>query len=230
MIHLEGKIFGRLTVLSYAGNQFWNCVCECGVEKSVNGGNLRSGHIVSCGCYKLQRTSESHTTHGLSKTRIYALYNEIKSRCYREKTESYKYYGGRGIRVCDEWLNDFVQFYDWAVANGHRRGLDIDRIDVNGNYEPSNCRFVTRLVGARNTRTNVFLEHAGKRQTMSEWALELMIPYKLLQQRLVRDKLSFQQAISKPIRRWPKAGISTQYTPDKTRTNYDRRNVAASPI
>lgn len=170
------------------------------------------------------------TTHGLSKTRIYSLYKDIKNRCYREKTECYKYYGGRGIRVCDEWLNDFVKFHDWAVANGHRRGLDIDRINVNGNYEPSNCRFVTRLVGARNTRTNVFLEHAGKIQTMSAWALELMIPYKLLQQRLVRDKLSFQQAISKPIRRWLNGKVSTRYTPDENRITYDRRNAAATPV
>jgi hypothetical protein len=124
--------------------------------------------------------------HGKSNTRLYRVWSRIKVRCYNKKFQHYKSYGGRGIKVCDEWLNDFMAFYNWAMANGYADNLTIDRIDVNGNYEPSNCRWVTNEEQQNNKRNTIFLTYKGKRQTITQWANELMISRDIIERRYRR--------------------------------------------
>lgn len=149
---LTGAKFGRLTVLGEAiernsiGNVRWICSCECGNYTVVDGHNLNSGATASCGCIH----KETITKHGLSldengkPTRLFLIWNGMKNRCYNSNDKAYKWYGGKNIKVCDEWLNDYPAFYNWAYDNGYKEGLSIDRINPNGNYEPNNCQWLTR--------------------------------------------------------------------------------------
>ena len=173
-IDLTGKRFGRLVVLEQAEyhidkkgrkTRMWKCKCDCGNETIVRHGGLQRGTTTSCGCFHKEIVGSLNRTHGLSANcgRLYPLWKSIKYRCYNINSKDYDRYGGRGIVMCDEWVNDFQSFYDWAIANGYKeektdKGLNIltiDRIDVNGNYEPSNCRFVTNDVQAKNKRNTI---------------------------------------------------------------------------
>lgn len=195
---LTGMKFGRLTVLredgrSNDGHVKWLCQCECGNTVSVISRDLRGGQQ-SCGCYRAIKSRETHRTHGKSNTRLYRIWRGMRSRCRDGKSPGYKNYGGRGIRICDEWYDDFQTFYLWANSNGYRDNLSIDRINVNGHYEPSNCRWATQKQQANNTRVNVYLTHNGKVQTMRMWADELGIPYQLVRDRhKVNPNMSFDE-------------------------------------
>lgn len=159
--NLAGQKYGLLTVVCRKGssenrNATWLCICDCGKEKIVTSNALKFGYVKSCGC--LNR--EISTIHGKSNTRLYSIYNGMKHRCYNTQSESYRYYGARGITICDEWRNDFMNFYDWAINNGYSDDLSIDRIDVDGNYCPKNCRwvdFVTQANNKRNSRKQMIL-------------------------------------------------------------------------
>jgi hypothetical protein len=126
----------------------------CGTEFRANTYDINRGKTKSCGCYNKRRVSETHKTHGLGHTRLYKTWRYIKRRTLNPKNKNYKDYGGRGITICDEWKNDVKSFYDWAMSNGYEenKGLSIDRIDNDGNYEPSNCRWVTQTMQCRNQR------------------------------------------------------------------------------
>lgn len=177
VIDLTGRKFGRWTVLSRAennnlGQSRWLCRCSCGTEKVVLSGSLCNGSSKSCGCIKKERFE----THGKSNTRLFRILQGMKRRCYYKQDLHYKDYGGRGITVCDEWKDNFQAFYDWAMANGYADDLTIERIDNNGKYEPSNCRWITIQEQQFNKRDNHYIAYKGKTQTIAEWSIELKIP------------------------------------------------------
>lgn len=179
----SGKRFGKLIVIKRAENKGkdtgWLCKCDCGNEKVIRAGDLRSGATQSCGC--VMRTNA--IKHNMSRTRIYKVWQSMKSRVYYEKGKRYKQYGGRGIKVCDEWLdkeNGFVNFYNWAMANGYDENAKhgectLDRINVNGNYEPSNCRFITNSEQQYNRTNNHYLTYKGKTLCLTQWAKILKV-------------------------------------------------------
>lgn len=154
---ISGQTFGRLTVIRRSGSDerrhaLWHCVCECGKEKIVSSQSLLSGKTNSCGCLHKESARGLLLTHGKSNTKLYNVWRGMKKRCYCQENENFKYYGGRGITICEEWRDNFEAFYTWAISNGYADNLSIDRIDVNGNYEPSNCRWATVAEQNRNKR------------------------------------------------------------------------------
>ena len=153
-IDITGNKYNMLTVIKFnhsnkkSRKSYWLCKCECGNEKVICGNSLKTGNVKSCGCL-LKR---GNTKHGLKHTRLYDILCGMKRRCYNPNQPCYKNYGARGIKVCDEWLNDPKAFYDWSITHGYKDDLTIDRINVNGNYEPSNCKWVSIKEQGRNKR------------------------------------------------------------------------------
>ena len=184
-IDLKNQRFGRLFVLEFGGvrgrrKTYWKCVCDCGNIVNVDTAHLRSGHTKSCGCYKDELVSNLNKKTGLSNSKLGFSYRNMKNRCFWEKSPMYKNYGERGITVCEEWLDKesgFENFVDWALKNGYSEGLTLDRIDVNGNYCPQNCRWVDKYVQANNKRKNYFLKINGEIDTVGNWARRLNISY-----------------------------------------------------
>ena len=203
LIDLTGQRFGLLTVLKrhgHSGNEVtWLCKCDCGKESVVMGEALRRGKTKSCGCLRRLHIVEANTKHGLVHTPLYRIWSNAKSRCFDVNCKSYKNYGGRGITVCDEWKDDFQAFYDWAMANGYKEGLSIDRIDNNGNYEPSNCRWTTVKEQSNNRRNNRYLEFRGEKKTASQWAELLGIKTSTIYSRL-KYGWSVEETLTKPIK------------------------------
>lgn len=207
--NLAGQKFGRLTVIEHLGSSndnqaLWLCKCDCGNEKIVKGHNLIKGNTKSCGCLKNEMSRERLKKHGKSRTRLYDIWIAIKQRCYNPKNDRYKSYGGRGITVCDEWLNDFQAFYDWAMTNGYKDDLTIDRIDVNGNYEPSNCRWITNLQQQQNKRNSFIVEYKGRKITISQLARENNIKPNVLYGR-IKNGWSIEKAVTTPVRHLKRA-------------------------
>lgn len=154
LIDLTGQKFGRLTVIERYGvrdgHAAWMCECECGNRTVVNGRWLRAGRTTSCGCYHKEMLSERSTSHGMTNSRLYRIWHNMKNRCFYSGDKHFSDYGGRGITVCDEWKNSFEAFHDWAMPNGYADNLTIDRVDNDGNYEPSNCRWITMKEQCKN--------------------------------------------------------------------------------
>jgi dimeric dUTPase (all-alpha-NTP-PPase superfamily) len=172
--NLEGKRFGRLAVLKKAEkSRYWECHCDCGTQKAIDGYNLLKGITNSCGCISRERLIErnkANSTHNMRNTRLYHIWDTMKARCLRPISKDYKNYGARGITICEEWRSQFEDFYQWAMGNGYQSHLTLDRIDVNGNYEPSNCRWATAKQQGNNTRFNRQITINGETKTIAEWS------------------------------------------------------------
>ena len=221
MKDLTGQKFGRLTVIAFhekrkspCGNTkyMWKCQCDCGNYVIVDADNLKSGHVRSCKCMRKEISTrrivqqcELNIKHGLAGTKVYYAWHAMIERCYNPSDNSFRNYGARGITVCDEWRNDIQSFYKWAKQNGyneHAKGQDcsIDRIDVNGNYEPKNCRWVNQVVQANNRRTNKRLVYKDQIYTMAELARKTGVNYKVLGNRLRRG-WSVDMAVSIEVKK-----------------------------
>lgn len=198
---LTGIKVGMLTVVGYAGqNDYgrssWLCRCDCGNEIVRDGGIItgayRKGKKSHCGC------SPHLKRHGLTKgnQRLYWVWAAIIQRCENPTNKDYPGYGGRGISICHEWRNDFGSFHSWAISSGYRDGLTIERVDVNGNYEPSNCTWIVNERQAFNTRRSNLLTHNGKTQTISDWAAETGISYKTIRGRIFQYGWSVERALT----------------------------------
>lgn len=206
-IDLTAQIFGRLTVTSRntderkSQNAHWNCLCECGAYTVARGSHLRLGRIKSCGCLSAEMAAIRHTTHGMSGCSEQSIWFGMKSRCYNKNYYLYHRYGGRGITVCDSWLNDFHRF----ISNmGERPSKEhsIDRIDNDKGYSPDNCRWATREEQNSNTSRNIKVELFGKTQTVSQWAdvfsINRVAIYKLITRKNMSPRTAIFEVLSRP--------------------------------
>lgn len=183
MKDLTGLEFGKFKVISKTderrnGHIVWECLCECGTVFRASGKTIRNGGTTSCGCARIK--------HGESTTRLYDIWIHIKDRTMNPDSWSAENYYDRGITLCEEWL-DYPTFSTWAKANGYTEDTTIDRIDVNGNYEPSNCRWTTPLQQANNRRTCIMIEFNGKTQSLADWAREIGVSYDTIRSRYRRE-------------------------------------------
>lgn len=193
-IDITGQKFGRLTVLKHTHSNSdkkccWDCVCECGNMTNVSGKSLRNGNTKSCGCLGREIRIKSNTTHGYctgGKTSEYQIWRSIKERCLNSKNKKYSDYGGRGIIICDRWKDSFQNFID-DMGVRHNKNLSIDRINNNGNYDPTNCKWATWIEQQNNKNNNRILEFNGKSQTVAQWSRELGVPHQRINQRLFRN-------------------------------------------
>ena len=210
MQDLKGKRFGLLTVIEKtkdkSGYSVWKCKCDCGKTHIALGTRLTHGKVLSCGCLRYTKASQKLTTHGKRHTRLYSIWANMKNRCNLPTSTEYARYGARGIRVCDEWQDDFMAFYNWAIANGYRDDLTLDRENNDGNYEPSNCRWATSHEQTRNTRHNRMLEHNGETHCITDWSAITGIPKALIGQRIDRLGWTIDKALTTPVRKTKKDG------------------------
>lgn len=175
---LTGQKFGFLTVISLSKNRDnkvrkWVCECECGNVINVRVADLTSGNTKSCGCYQRKKAKEVKQSHGGCGKRLYRIWCNMKSRCLNSNTPAFKNYGGRGITVCQEWVASYANFESWAMANGYKNDLTLERKDANRNYEPLNCTFIPKSKQSSNTRRCRFVCYKRETKTLSEWSREL---------------------------------------------------------
>lgn len=173
-VDITGERFGRLVALHptsqrRSGKVMWLCQCDCGNTTLATSNSLKTGNTRSCGC--LYRETIARRKHGMTGTRIYRIWKAMRSRCLNVNHKNYKQYGGRGINICDEWLDDdgFQNFYEWSMKHGYADNLTIDRIDVNGDYTPNNCRWITQHEQTRNKRNTINITAHGKTMCLADW-------------------------------------------------------------
>lgn len=197
---LVGQKFGRLTVIKFDHSDsrhesYWLCECSCENKTLVCASrtHLLTGNTVSCGCYRSDNMRERSTTHGMSSTRLYHIWEHMRHRCNDKNDDAYDRYGGRGIAVSNEW-EIFENFRDWALSNGYSDELSIDRRDNNGNYTSDNCRWADSFTQANNTRKNRYISYGGETHTISEWSRILGVNYNTLFYRVKHNNMrDFEQ-------------------------------------
>ena len=207
---LTGQVFWRLTVIldvgrTKDGNVKWLCSCSCGNTIAVSSASLVSGNTKSCGCiareYQLNRVNSYH----YSKERLYRVWNGMKNRCTNPNIVGYHNYGGRGISVCQEWMDNYMAFREWAYNNGYDENASkgectLDRIDVNGDYCPENCRWVGYDIQFNNKRTSKYVEYKGNKHTITEWASILGMNESTLYYRIYKMGWNVESAFTKPVK------------------------------
>lgn len=203
---LTGFVFGWLTVIE-AGKKrspnramYWLCKCKCGTEKEISAQSLIRGSVVSCGCYNKEinskRAKHGHNRRHSKKSPTYITWTKMNDRCNSTQCREYKWYGGRGVTICDRWKS----YVNFLSDMGERpEGCSLDRIDVNGNYEPSNCRWVDQKTQANNTRRNVYITYQGITQTIAEWASSLGLKYETLYCRIFKFGMPVEKALTKDM-------------------------------
>lgn len=197
LIDLTGKQFGKWQVLYKSGMtankaSVWRCKCtECGKEYDIVGATLRSGKSTKC----LACSARATKTKPFSKDPIKIIFMGMKQRCYNEKHIAYKHYGARGIKIYTEWLENPQSFYEWAYNNGYTKGMSIDRINANGNYEPSNCRFITMAEQQENRRINIMIEIDGEKKCLQEWCDIYHINRNTIVSRVKRNGITYEEAL-----------------------------------
>lgn len=201
---LIGDKFGKLTVLSFQGrnkgyDSLWECKCDCGNIKIVRGGVLKNGHTQSCGCLKKINTAKAKTTHGLiaNNYKLYKVWIGMKQRCYNPRSHSYKDYGLRGIKLCETWEHSFENFHYWSMANGYEEGLTIERENVNGDYEATNCSWIPKAKQSGNRRNSIIITFKNQTKTTSQWSEITNIPTAVLTQRVRRGWSSYKTLTTK---------------------------------
>jgi hypothetical protein len=208
VLELAGQKFGRLTVFCKNPERGvhrhvqWDCICECGNRRTLNACSLVSGHTTSCGCYQSERV----TTHGMKGTPEYNSWFSMKDRCYRKDNPRYHDYGGRGITVCDRWLESFENFYE-DMGDKPGPGYSIERKDNNLGYFKDNCKWATKIEQANNRRDNVLFEYKGNKHTSAELsrlpeAIKNGLSAETIRTRIERYGFSVEKAISRPVRRY----------------------------
>lgn len=186
LIDLTGERYGRLTVTEFSHfqrspsghkNAYWKCICDCGAVVVKPTFRLRSGNVKSCGCFKVDEIRRTRTKP--FDRRLYGVYDGMLKRCYDPRFEYYSYYGGRGITICEEWLGDngLDNFRRWAMQNGYRRGLTIERKNNDEGYSPDNCAWVDRFEQGKNKRNNILVTINGETKILAEWCRILDVPY-----------------------------------------------------
>lgn len=206
---LTGQKFGRLTVIGLDESKntrktYWICQCECGGIKSARSDSLLCGAIKSCGCMKKEQDRVNLTanhSHKQSGTRLYKIWQGMKKRCNDKLSPCYFRYGGRGIKVCEEWDNSFVPFYEWAINNGYTEELTLDRIDNNGNYEPSNCRWATMQEQSNNRNSNIKITIGNATKTLLQWCEIFEVDYQTARSRYHRFPDQTLEELFSPIPR-----------------------------
>jgi len=205
LIDLTGRTFGEWTVTGKDSsirkykNIYWICRCSCGSVKSVYSQSLKNGGSVSCGCKTNELISAANKVHGLHGHPLNMIWCNMRRRCGDPKIARYKSYGGRGITVCDEWNSNFVPFYNWAISNGYARGLSIERIDVDGNYCPDNCKWIPLSDQVFNRTDTRLIEYLGIKKTINEWSAETGITRSAIVHRFDRG-WSIDRIITTPLK------------------------------
>ena len=211
-----GKKFNMLEVIGvekvdYSRSLYFLCKCDCGKETHIRYDCVLKRNQISCGCIENVRKYIDYDgkEKSLHNMKLYPVWKTMNQRCYNPKNNKYRRYGERGIKVCEQWKENnifgFENFNSWALENGYKEGLSIDRIDNNGNYEPSNCRWIDNKTQCRNKNNNIVVEYKGEKHCLKEWCEILNLPYTTIFLRIKRYNFSIERAFETPIRKSQKA-------------------------
>jgi len=204
--YITGHMFGNIEYLEEAGYRtdpkygkkrreaIFKCYCGKKFKSSIS--VIKRGITKSCGCYNKQRIQETNIIHGLNKHPLYGQWQNMKNRCYCKNNIGYNFYGEKGIIVCEEWRTEFISFYNWAQCNNWKLGLQIDRIDNDGNYEPKNCRIANYAQQARNRKTNIIVSLDDQSMCLKDYCAKLNVDYPMVRHRFKDLNWSLEKSIS----------------------------------
>ena len=198
-----GKKYNRLIVLRLAGknkygHQLFECKCDCGNIAVIEGTAVKNGRTCSCGCLQKESAKKRRTTHGMTKTKLFNVWNTMKQRCSNPNSKNYKRYGARGIFVCEEWKNDFASFMKWSLSHGYKDGLSIDRIDGEKGYSPDNCRWVDVYVQSNNRSNNRLMTINGITKNCKQWADHFGFEYKYFHEKCKKNDWNLEKVLEIP--------------------------------